>query len=289
MNRFTRGTIVVLVAMSIPAAVTGQVRMSERGTVGQTVDGTTITVDYARPQARGRSPIFGKVVHWGETWTPGANWATTITTTKDVKVNGQELAKGTYSLWMVTAEQGDWTILFHPKSRVFHTQRPKPDSATLKLAVKPVAVEQTEILTFSFTGFTRSGTTLEMRWEKTSIPLVFEVPSSRPPLPAGVAGAYTGAWSVVMKNESGKADTMEFKVELKEGRLMGEVTTWNWQLELVPTRTVHTFQLGMLGQGGVVDIEADYPLVFTMEGDRAVSFMVKSETDDEWMRGFRAK
>ena len=289
MTRLMHGTVATLAVLSFPTTAWAQVRMSERGSVGQTVDGTTITVDYARPQARGRSPIFGKIVHWGETWTPGANWATTITTSKDVKVNGQDLPKGTYSLWMVTAEQGDWTVLFSPKVRVFHTQRPKADSATLRVPVKPTQVEPTEILTFSFTSITRSKTTLEMRWEKTAIPLVFEVPPSRAPLPADVAGAYTGAWSVVMKNESGKADTMDFKVELKDGRLMGEVTKWGWKLELVPTRTRHTFHLGMLGQGEVTDIEADYPLVFTMEGERAVSFMVKSETDDEWMRGFRAK
>ena len=28
--------------------------------------GTTITIDYARPRLRGRSPIFGGLVRWGE-------------------------------------------------------------------------------------------------------------------------------------------------------------------------------------------------------------------------------
>ena len=42
------------------------------------VNGTTITLDFSRPVARGRDSLFGGVVHWGELWTPGANWATKL-------------------------------------------------------------------------------------------------------------------------------------------------------------------------------------------------------------------
>jgi len=280
---------VVALAVCAPAIGTAQIRMSERGTIGQTVDGTVISLDYARPQARGRSPIFGKVVHWNETWTPGANWATTITVSKDVKVNGQALAAGTYSVWMVPAESNEWTVFFHPTARRFHTQRPKLDSAAARLSVKPDTVPQVDVLTFAFTAIGRNRTTLEMRWETTSIPLVIEVPSSRPPLQADVAAAFTGAWTIVMSDESGKADTLAFNVELKDGRLLGEVTKWDWKMELVPTRSPTVFSLGSIEKGEVVDVEAEYPLVFTMEGNRAVSFVVRSDTNDEWMRGFRSQ
>jgi len=280
---------VVALAVCAPAIGTAQIRMSERGTIGQTVDGTVISLDYARPQARGRSPIFGKVVHWNETWTPGANWATTITVSKDVKVNGQALAAGTYSVWMVPAESNEWTVFFHPTARRFHTQRPKLDSAAARLSVKPDTVPQVDVLTFAFTAIGRNRTTLEMRWETTSIPLLIEVPSSRPPLQADVAAAFTGAWTIVMSDESGKADTLAFNVELKDGRLLGEVTKWDWKMELVPTRSPTVFSLGSIEKGEVVDVEAEYPLVFTMEGNRAVSFVVRSDTNDEWMRGFRSQ
>jgi len=46
-----------------------QPRGSERGTMTQIVNGTTITLDFGRPVARGRENLFGGVVHWGETWT----------------------------------------------------------------------------------------------------------------------------------------------------------------------------------------------------------------------------
>jgi hypothetical protein len=65
--------------------------LSEHAVVAQTVAGTTITVEYYRPQARGRDSLLGKVVKWGGRWTPGANWATTIEVDRDVRLNGEGL------------------------------------------------------------------------------------------------------------------------------------------------------------------------------------------------------
>jgi hypothetical protein len=128
-----------------------------------------------------------------------------------------------------------------------------------------------------------------MRWDKTAIPLVIEVPSTRAPLTADIAAAYTGSWSVIMTNDGGKVDTLDFSIDFKDGRLIGEVKKWGWKMELVPTRTAHTFQVGMMEKDEVVDVEADYPLVFSLEGGRAMSFLVKSDINDEWMRGIRPR
>lgn len=273
----------------LPLSASAQPRLSERGSLGQMVDGTTITLDYARPQARGRSPIFGQVVHWGETWTPGANWATNITLSKDVKVNGEPLPKGSYSIWMIPAED-TWTVFFHPTVRLFHTQRPSADSATLRLKVKATPIDAVEILTFAFASVGRDRTTLEMRWDRALVPLEIVVPSSQAVLAAELAPMYTGTWTVVMQGEEpGKADTVEFKVDYKEGHLLGEFTKMSWIMELVPMRAQHSFVVGMVEKGEVLDVEVDYPMVFTIEGDRAVSFIVKSDNNDEWMRGVRAK
>ncbi len=88
---------VSLMALTVLAAdAHAQIRASERGTVTQTVDGTTIKIDYSRPQARGRDDLYGGEIHWGEVWTPGANWATTIGVDHDVTINGHELPTGVY-------------------------------------------------------------------------------------------------------------------------------------------------------------------------------------------------
>src|SRR5262245_15914821 len=92
----------------------GQVRASERGRVSQVVDGTWIELDYGRPRLRGRT-AFGEVVHWGEIWTPGANFATTIRFGKAVKVSGHSVPAGRYSMWLRPTEQ-EWTLFLHRNS-----------------------------------------------------------------------------------------------------------------------------------------------------------------------------
>src|SRR6188474_1121329 len=70
-------------------------RPSQHGSVSQQIANTTITIEYNRPVARGRS-IFGSLVPYGRVWCPGADNCTTIQLSTDVKINGQSLARGTY-------------------------------------------------------------------------------------------------------------------------------------------------------------------------------------------------
>ncbi|MDH5591103.1 MAG: DUF2911 domain-containing protein, partial [Gemmatimonadota bacterium] len=73
----------VALALAVTAgAARGQVRGSERATVSQISDGTTVVIDYGRPHVRGRSPAFPGIVGWGHVWTPGANSSTTLTVSR---------------------------------------------------------------------------------------------------------------------------------------------------------------------------------------------------------------
>jgi hypothetical protein len=192
-------------------------------------------------------------------------------------------------MWIVPAQSEDWTVLFHPRTRLFHTQRPSQDSASLRLRVRPESGAPAEILTFAFTTVARDRTTLEFRWHKSVIPFTIEVPSSRPVLAVEKMSAYTGAWIAHSIGEAGKVDTLEMTITVRDGKLMVRWVKWAWELELLPTRTPHVFLAGFLEKGELVDTEAEYPVVFTMAGDRAVSFVSRSDNGDEWMRGIRAK
>ena len=48
----------VLTVLTVPTAATAQIRASERSTLTQTVDGTVIRLDFARPRLRGRASIL---------------------------------------------------------------------------------------------------------------------------------------------------------------------------------------------------------------------------------------
>ncbi|HEX6065071.1 MAG TPA: DUF2911 domain-containing protein [Longimicrobiales bacterium] len=173
----------ILVGIGILVSCTdtssAQVRASEAAMVQQTVDGTKITIEYSRPAVRGRNP-FGGVVHWGERWTPGANWATTIEADKDIRLAGHALAKGKYTIWLVPHENADWTFVVDKRKQAYHTMRTDTNDAVLKFTVKPEQAPHVERLTFTFPTITPDGTVLEFRWGTTQIQLPIRVSPSRP-------------------------------------------------------------------------------------------------------------
>jgi hypothetical protein len=145
------------------------------------LDGTIVTVDYSRPQLRGRTNLFGGVVHWGEVWTPGANMATTLETNKDIELNGHRLPKGKYSVWMVVHRASPtWTLLFDRTAGRFHMDVPDTAHAVLAFPVSVTAGPQVEMLTWDFTRVTSSTMRLAMHWGTVAVPLEIKVSPSRP-------------------------------------------------------------------------------------------------------------
>lgn len=173
-----------------------QIRASEIGTVSQMIDGTKLTVTYSRPRARGRDPLFGtKAVHWGEVWTPGANFATTLELSKPAKLNGQAVPKGRYSVWFVVREKGDWSMLLHAKERLYHMEPPDTTTGVVRFPVKVDSVGFTDVLTWSFPEIRADGGTLAFQWERKRVQVRVEVePSLVSTLPAADAQPYLGRY-----------------------------------------------------------------------------------------------
>jgi hypothetical protein len=172
--------------LATPPRAAAQSMASEHGATVQTVDGTTITVEYYRPKARGRE-LFGKLVPWGVPWTPGANWATTIEVNRDVRIAGKPLPKGKYTIWAVP-QAAEWTIIFDRRPHVFHVAGPSPEQEQMRVTVKPVSAAHTEMLTWWFPDVQRDATTLQLQWGETAVPLPITVTPPQAP-PAADAGA----------------------------------------------------------------------------------------------------
>jgi Protein of unknown function (DUF2911) len=146
---------------------------SQRGTVSQHINDTTVTIDYSRPVARGRE-LFGKLVPYGRVWCPGADDATTIDVTTDVTVNGQALAKGKYSVWAEpNAEK--WVMIFNRSANVWHTRYPAGQDA-LRVDVTPRAGGHMETMAFYFPVVEGRKAELVFHWGTVVVPLAIEVP-----------------------------------------------------------------------------------------------------------------
>lgn len=272
-----------------PRPAEAQIRASERGTVSQVIDGTTIRVDFARPQARGRTPVFGNVVHWGEMWTPGANWATTLEVDRDVRLDGHELPVGRYSMWMVPADGGDWTVHLHEEPERFHTQMPDPADAFLTWDVTPGEAEHMEVLTFGFPEIRRDGTTLEFRWGTTRIAMEVAVGASRPTvaLEEKDVEPYLGMYSLTVESAEEDLPPLEVELELRDGRLLGVVNQRMFTMEFIPTGEPHRFWPAFMEDGRVVDVE-EFPVTFEVADGRATGYTIPGpEEGSIWMRAVR--
>ncbi len=92
---------------------TDRVMASPNASVSQTIGLTEVSITYGRPGVRDRD-IFGGLVPFNEVWRTGANESTAITFSGDVRVEGERVEEGTYSLYTIPGED-TWTIIINDK------------------------------------------------------------------------------------------------------------------------------------------------------------------------------
>ena len=224
MRHMIRSACLVAVGLSLldTGTANAQIRASELGSITQVIDGTKISVTYSRPRTRGRQQLFGsKVAHWGEVWTPGANWATVLEVSRDVTLNGQAVPKGKYSVWMVLRERGDWTTVLDPNSRIFHMDPPDSSAKQIRISTPVDQAPAVDVLTWSMPALTASGGTLTMQWGTTRATLTVAVtPTLEVTTPVADAQAYVGRYEYrEVKPSPGTSGVSAFIVTYENGTL----------------------------------------------------------------------
>lgn len=130
-----------------------------------------ITLDYSRPSAKGRV-IFGDVVPFGKMWRTGANAATKITFSEDVKVEGKDVKAGTYAIYTVPNKDSWEVILYSDLTMGGNTSNYKAENEVLRVVVKSTTLSKSiETFTINLSDVTATSTTLEFIWEKISVPV----------------------------------------------------------------------------------------------------------------------
>ena len=280
----------VLVTSTLFSTAAAQIRASEAAITSQTVDGTVITVEYSRPQLRGRTPKADGVVHLESMWTPGANWATTLEVNHPIKLNGHAVAAGKYSVWAEPAA-GDWTFHLHPNPRLFHTSAPKASEMALSFKVTPQrGQESVDVLSFDFPELRQDGTTLRFRWAQTVIPFDIAVEPSRNVIAMTEAQAapYAGGWLMQFYNEvNEKMPEMRVELMLSNGTLKGVVDGPEpFGIEFLPTGEPNTFVLAWLEKGKTFDVDPTAQIVFDVANGRATRWqakVIKELGDKPWI------
>ena len=107
---------------------------SPTATFSQKVGLTDVTIEYSRPSKKGRA-IFGDLVPYGKLWRTGANMATKLTFSDDVKIGGKDLAAGAYALFSIPGES-EWTIIFNKNYNQGGTGQYKESEDALRITAK---------------------------------------------------------------------------------------------------------------------------------------------------------
>jgi len=86
-------------------------RPSPSAKIMQTVGLTDITVEYSAPTVKGRK-IWGELVPYDKLWRAGANAATKVTFSRDVKIVGKAVLAGSYAFFAIPTKK-TWTVVFN--------------------------------------------------------------------------------------------------------------------------------------------------------------------------------
>ena len=163
-----------LILSSTPGAVAQGGRLSPHESVGGTVDGAQLTIVYGRPSMRGRT-IFGGLVPYGRVWCPGADEATTLSSTQDLRLGDLRVPAGPHTIWILpTADR--WTLVVSREASGFHTRyHPDRDLGRVELLKRAIPAP-VEPLTFAIAEAAGGGGVISMSWEGTeaSIPFLVE-------------------------------------------------------------------------------------------------------------------
>ena len=150
---------------------------SQRGRVDQTVAFTDISVVYGRPVARGRV-LFGDtaLVKWDAIWHPGADSATRVTFSHDVKLEGRDVKAGEYTIWLIPRANKPWTFILSRAVHVFHIPYPGESSDVLRVDVTPERGSHMETLAIYFPNVLRDEAVMRIHWGETIIPVRIKAP-----------------------------------------------------------------------------------------------------------------
>ncbi|MES2800823.1 MAG: DUF2911 domain-containing protein [Bacteroidota bacterium] len=128
-----------------------------------------VTVEYSRPAAKGRT-IFGDVVSFGNVWRTGANGATKITFTDDVKIEGKDVKAGTYAIYSVPNKKS-WDIMLYSDLKLGgNVADYKAENEVLRVTVKAMkAATKVESFTINIDNVLSTSSDLVFSWANTAV------------------------------------------------------------------------------------------------------------------------
>lgn len=160
---------------------------SKKAVVSEQIGLVPVTITYHRPAVNGREgQIWGNLVHKGfvkqgfgpdnpAPWRAGANENTIIEFESDIKIEGQNLPKGKYALF-IAYDPVESIVIFSRETESWGSFFYDEKNDVLRVKIKPQTLEKSvEWLKYEFTNQTPNSAVVALSWEKLSFPFKIEV------------------------------------------------------------------------------------------------------------------
>lgn len=171
MKFINKSTVLLIMLLGIANLTNAQGLKIPQPSSGQTITQDfglgKITLIYSRPNVKDRK-IFGGMEPMDKVWRTGANAATRIKFTDDVKIEGKDLPAGEYGLFSIPGKS-EWTIIFNKTANQWGAYEYKESDDVLRVKVKTTALkDKVETLTMQFANVTETSAQLNLMWEKSA-------------------------------------------------------------------------------------------------------------------------
>lgn len=173
-------SVLILFVMALTFSVNAQINTpapSPAAKLEQKVGLTDVSVSYSRPSMRGRT-VFGDLVPYDKLWRTGANGYTLVSFGNDVKIDGQDVKAGTYSVFTKPGKE-NWEVFFYTDTQGGGTPAEWDDAKVVAKTMAKVWPMDMPVESFTITidDLSNNGATLGMLWEKVYVGVKFEVPT----------------------------------------------------------------------------------------------------------------
>lgn len=127
-----------------------------------------VNLEYGQPNMQGRT-IFGKLIPFDKIWRTGANSSTKISFDMEVKLAGNIVPKGNYSLYTIP-NKNEWTIILNSNTKHWGTAGYLDSEDVLRFKIKPIAIQEPkETFQIYFENFDANGADMVIAWENTKV------------------------------------------------------------------------------------------------------------------------
>ncbi len=218
-------TFLFAIAFLFASAISAQIRTpapSPSSSFTQEIGLIEVSAEYSRPGVKGRA-IFGDLVPYDKVWRTGANAATKISFSGDVKIEGEELPAGSYAV-LTKPGASSWDVHFYTyEGRSWGSYVEKEPALVVSADVTnlPVSVQNFMIMVDNLTD---SSGSLEFIWDKTlvAIDVTTEVDAAvmasiKETLAGPSAGDYYAAGSYLFNSGKDLSTALEYVQKATHG------------------------------------------------------------------------